>query len=180
VITKAQHKYLSARAEELIKKAGVLLTADELKKMDTADFGLGNPEIEGAQIVPLIDTEKIAMRVIVLLPLQTEPEHWHAGSGDIPGKEETIRVLYGTFYLCAEGEDNRQYARIPEGKDEYYTARYEYVMSPGDTITIPCGTRHWFHAGEHGAVLYSVSTAARDAADPFTDPNVVRVTVLTE
>ena len=41
------------------------------------------------------------------------------------------------------------------------------------------GTRHWFRPGDEGAVFYTISTTARDLSDPFTDPGVVRVTVIT-
>lgn len=180
MITLSQHKNLKRLAAALIKDAGVILTEDELARMDTADFGLGAPEVEGAQIASLIDTEKIAMRVIALLPGQTEPEHRHAGAGDCAGKEETIRVLAGMFYLCVEGDDNLRFARVPPGKDQFYTARREYAMQPGDCLTIPPGVRHWFQAGGGGAVVYSVSTTATDAKDLFTDPAVRRVTEIRE
>jgi D-lyxose ketol-isomerase len=43
-------------------------------------------------------------------------------------------------------------------------------------MTLEPGTKHWFQAGEKGAVMYSFSTVARDVLDGFTDPNVERVT----
>jgi len=178
MITRKQHAEFKERAAKMIKDAGFPLSRRELDRMDTADFGLGRLEIEGAQIVPVLDTEKVAMRVIALIPCQTEPEHWHTGTGNYAGKEETIRVINGELYLCVEGEDTLRTARIPQGKEDVYTARYEHVMKPSDSVFIPAGVKHWFQAGEQGAVILSISSTAHDALDPFTDPAISRVTVI--
>ena len=180
MITGKQHAELKERAAKMIKDAGFPLSEQELSKMDVADFGLGRLEIEGAQIVPVIDTEKVAMRVIALIPCQTEPEHRHTGAGNYAGKEETIRVISGELYLCVEGENNLRTARIPQGKEDVYTARHEHIMNPCDSVFIPAGVKHWFQAGEQGAVILSISTTAHDALDPFTDPAVSRVTVISD
>ena len=146
--------------------------------MDVADFGLSHLKEEGAQILSLAATDKIAARVIAQFPGQTEPEHWHIGFHGYEGKQETLRVVWGSLYLYLPGEDTLQKGRIPEGKERYYTVRHEIEMGPTDTITIPVGQRHWFQAGEEGAVFYTISTLAVDAMDPFTDPAVVRKSVV--
>ncbi len=79
MITKEVYFRARKEAAACIKAAGIVLSDQEIEKMDVADFGLGNLAVEGAQIVSLIDTDKIAMRVIALFPGQTEPEHWHTG-----------------------------------------------------------------------------------------------------
>jgi D-lyxose ketol-isomerase len=53
-------------------------------------------------------------------------------------------------------------------------------MKPGDQLVLEPGTPHWFQAGPEGAVVYSFSTPARDNLDTFTDPSVVRKTVVAD
>ena len=127
-----------------------------------------------------LDTGRVCAKVIALFPFQTEPEHWHPSVGADPGKEETIRVVSGTVYFYISGEDNNKLGFIPEGRDEYYTARHEIILKPGDQITLEPGTRHWFQAGDMGAVMDTFSTCARDALDLFTNFNIARTTLIVE
>ena len=71
MITKEVYFRARKEAAARIEAAGIVLSEQEIEKMDVADFGLGNLAVEGAQIVSLIDTDKIAMRVIALFPGQT-------------------------------------------------------------------------------------------------------------
>ena len=63
---------------------------------------------------------------------------------------------------------------LVRGKEHLYTMRREMVLKPGDTLVLEPDSKHWFQAGEMGAVFYSFSTMVKDGADGFTDPNVVR------
>lgn len=166
------------RAAEMIRKAGIVISDDEIEKMDVADFGLSNLKEEGAQIVALADTDKYAVRVIALFPGQAEPEHWHVGFNGYEGKLETLRGISGEVRVYLPGEDNMRLGKIPEGKEAFYTARHEIRLKAAETITIPVGTKHWFQAGEEGAVFYTISSLAVDAKDPFSNPEVVRKTVV--
>ena len=139
-----------------------------------------NLEKEGVQVLTLIQTERISVKVLVLFPNQTEPEHWHPPVGDDPGKEETVRVISGIVYFYIPGEDTLKKGFIPEGKEDYYTMRKEIVMKPSDQITLAPGEKHWFQARDKGAVMYSFSTIARDALDQFTDPDIVRITKIVD
>ncbi len=96
--------------------------------------------------------------------------------GDDPGKEETVRLVYGTLYFYIPGEDNMRHGFIPDGKEPSYTMRHEIIMKPGDQITLEPGTKHWFQAGGEGAVMYLISSCVRDILDQFTDPDIVRET----
>ncbi len=71
---------------------------EETDGIEVADFGLGNLEKEGVQALALVQTDRISVKVLALLPDQTVPEHWHPPVDDDPGKEETIRVITGTVY----------------------------------------------------------------------------------
>ncbi len=160
----------------MIEAAGIQLTEADKQNAAAADFGLSNLTKEGIQIVTLFDTDRIAAKILVLFPYQTEPEHWHPSVGNDPGKEEVIRAIAGDLYFYIPGTDTLKYGFIVEGKDHCYTMRHEVVMKPGDQLVLPAGTKHWFQAGERGAVMYSFSTKVRDALDQFSDPDIVRIT----
>jgi D-lyxose ketol-isomerase len=176
LITGAHQKASQRQAAEMIRRTGMTITDAEADSIEVVDFGLSNLEKEGVQVLTLVQTDRISVKVLAMLPNQTEPEHWHPPVGDDPGKEETIRVIAGTVYFYVAGEDTFKEGFIVEGKDDCYTMRREIVMKPGDQLTLAPGEKHWFQARDGGAVMYSFSTVARDALDQFTDPDIVRVT----
>jgi D-lyxose ketol-isomerase len=176
MITKEESEQARLRAAAMMRQAGIVLTEKEAAGIEAADFGLGRLTLEGAQIATLVLTPRIAVRVIALFPGQTLPEHLHPPFGPDPGKEETLRGIEGTVYVCTPGTESRKQAAIPRGKEVCYTAGHETALRPGDQCTIQPGVKHWFQAGPEGAVFYSVSTCLRDATDIFTDPRVVRAT----
>ncbi len=175
-----EFKEVCEKSIEMIEAAGLLLTPEDKKKITAADFGLSNLKKEGIQILTMFQTNRIAGKILVLLPYQTEPEHWHPTVGDDAGKEEVIRAISGDLYFYIPGEDNMKEGFIIEGKESCYTMRNEVVMKPGDQLELPAGTKHWFQAGERGAVMYSFSTTVTDLMDQFTDSNIVRDTVIEE
>ena len=67
-----------------------------------------------------------------------------------------------------------------EGKDDRYTMRHEVVLYPGEQLMLAPGTKHWFQAGKRGAVMYSFSSKVRDTLDQFSDPDIVRETVIVD
>lgn len=176
MITIKQKNDVKKLALKMITDAGIILTQKEIEYMDVADFGLSQLLVEGAQITALADTDFISIRLIALLPNQTEPEHWHTAIEGKPGKEETVRVISGKLYFYIPGTDTIKEGHIPPDKEKWYTCRNEQIMKPGDQITLKSGTRHWFQSGTEGAVIICFCSAAVDALDPFTDPNIVRVT----
>ena len=176
MITREQLKATQQKAAEMIRQSGITIADDEASKIEVVDFGLSNLEREGVQVLTLVQTERISVKVLVLFPNQTEPEHWHPPVGNDPGKEETVRIIAGTVYFYIPGEDTFIKGFIVEGKDDCYTMRKEVVMQPSDQITLASGKKHWFQTRETGAVMYSFSTIARDALDQFTDPKIGRFT----
>ena len=180
MITRTERACAQRAALELIQCAGIRLREDEPDRIEVADFGLGRLAEEGAQILTLIQTDRIAIKVIALTPWQALPEHWHPPVGDDPGKEESIRHVWGDLFVYVDGPPTLEAGRIPAGKDEVYTMRHELVLAPGDQRTFIPGSRHWFLAGPRGAVAYSFSTTVRDILDRFTDPAVERVTTVEE
>lgn len=180
MLTRTEHKNAQERAAEMIRKAGIRISAEEADGISVVDFGISNLKVEGAQIITFFATDRISAKVIALFPNQTLPEHWHPPVEDDPGKQEIIRIIDGTVYFYILGEDTLKSATIPVGKENVYTCRHEVVMKEGDQLILEPGTKHWFQAGEEGAVMYSFSTCVRDALDGFTDSKVVRETVIVE
>ena len=142
MITRSELNTARKRAGSMIRAANILMTDEEQETIQVADFGLSHLEQEGAQILTFVDTDRIGVKVIILFPYQTLPEHWHPRVEDDPGKEETFRVIRGTLYFYIEGENTLQEGFVPEGKEECYTVRHEVVMKPADQITVEPGTKH--------------------------------------
>lgn len=180
MIKRSKERELRERANEILRMTGFPLSEDELKTTAIADFGLNNPEREGAQILTLFATERISAKLIVLFPGQFLPEHWHPPVGNDPGKEEILRGLFGECHYGEEGEDNCPLSALPEEKRDQYSTRSFHVLTPGKQVIIPSGKKHWISGGEKGGVVISFSTCVRDALDQFTDKEVERITVFEE
>jgi len=176
MITQKTYTLAQQKTLDLIYKADIIITVEEREKIEVADFGLSNIFEEGIQILTFFETDRMAGRLLVMLPNQTEPEHWHPPIDKSPGKQEIIRALWGNLRFYVSGEDNMTVGFIPKGKEKYYTLRHEIIMKPGDQLIFDPGTKHWFQAGPEGAVLYSFSTTVRDILDGFTNPEIVSVT----
>lgn len=182
MITSKFKREAQERAVALLKNAGITVYPADRERIEVTDFGLSNPVQEGAQILTWVQTGRIGVKILVLFPYQTLPEHWHPPVGSESGKEETVRHIWGDLVIGIEGEPEtaESSATLPPGKAAYYTCRHEIVPAPGEQVTFAPGEKHWFHAGRSGAVAYSFSTVVRDALDGFTDPDVNRITKVVE
>ncbi len=179
MITQADYEAAQARAADLLRKTGIALRDDELARIAVADFGLGDLARTGAQILTLLDTQEIAVKLIALFPDQTLPEHRHPPLGEYPGKAETLRCEWGRIYLCTPGvPTSNPRARPPAERQATYTVGREFVLNPGEQVTLPPDTLHWFQAGPEGGVVWSFSSRAVDVQDYFTDAEIERVTVV--
>jgi D-lyxose ketol-isomerase len=143
------------RAAAMLADAGIVLTPDERDGIEIADFGLGNLEETGLQLVVYVNTERVCAKELVLFPRQMCPEHRHPPVGDDPGKEETFRCRLGEVELHVEGQE-------------------PVTLRPGEQFTIWPNTLHWFQAGPDGCVVSEFSTRSRDETDVFTDPRITR------
>ncbi|MBD3242945.1 MAG: hypothetical protein GF331_20300 [Chitinivibrionales bacterium] len=157
---------------DLIRHAGVSVTEEELAGMALVDFGMHDIRREGVQLVDILLTDELRITVLVLLPNQTLPEHMHPAYGNCPGKEETVRVVYGECRVYVPGLDTMQAGFLPSGKEAYYTARNEAVLRPVQTFTVEPGMPHWFQAGPQGCVTYGYYNRVDESQNVFTDPNV--------
>ena len=165
------------RTAGLLEATGVHLRPEEREAIEVVDFGLSELERTGLQLVVYVNTDRYCAKELVLFPRQTCPEHRHPPVGDDPGKEETFRCRWGRVWLYVEGTSApAMQGRVPAGSEPYYTVFHEIDLQPGDQYTIPPDTRHWFQAGDEGAVVSEFSSTSRDAHDVFTDPRIGRFT----
>jgi D-lyxose ketol-isomerase len=181
MIRKSEYRLAQKRAAELLCKSGISLHPEELDKIEVVDFGLGELEMSGAQILPLVATQKIAVKLLALFPSQTTPEHIHPSIDDYPGKEETIRCEWGELFLYGPGSRTPNPKGCPPVHRKHtYTVWHEYHLFPGGHVTFEPGVPHWFQAGPKGVVVWSFSTKAIDAEDRFTDPEIQRETTIVD
>ncbi len=175
---KAVYEEARAKALKMYEKAHIILTDAEKANVEVADFGLNDLWNTGLEIVTYVNTKRCCAKEMVLFPHQTCPEHRHAPLPDYEGKEETFRVRYGEVYLYVDGEPvEHPKAQHPAGK---YTVFHEIVLHEGEQYTMHPNTRHWFQAGDRGAVVSEFSTMSVDEYDIFTDDAIKRIPEIEE
>ncbi len=176
MLTRSQVEQARARTAEMFARLGVVLAPEERENIEIAEFGLGELERTGLELVTYVNTDRYCAKELVLFPRQTCPEHRHPPIGSDPGKMETFRCRWGKVWLYVEGEPAAQpQGRVPEGSEAYYTVFHELELSPGEQYTIPPNTRHWFQSGDEGAIVSEFSSTSRDEFDIFTDPRIERL-----
>ncbi len=173
MISKDQYKKAQELTLEYFAKAGIVLTDEEKENIEVADFGLGDLDNTGLQILTYVNTDRVCAKELVLSPFQTCPEHRHPSLGTYAGKEETFRCRYGTVYLFVEGEPAAE--RSVEPPEGVYTVFHEIKLEPGQQYTLTPNTLHWFRSGSEGAVVSEFSTSSYDESDIFTDERINRI-----
>lgn len=179
MITKKEYREYTERTLEFFKKAGIVITEEEAKKVEIADFGLSDLQHVGLQLVVYVNTDKVCAKEMVLLPGQTCPEHIHTDGVDekgVPfsGKEETFRVRKGVCYLYVSGEGRKEDIKATLPPTEV-TVFHEIVLHEGEQYTLRPNTWHWFQAGKEGAIISEFSTTSRDEYDLFRDKRIERI-----
>ena len=173
---RAEYEHQRGRALLLYERAGIALTEWEKAHVEVADFGLGEVETTGLEIVVYYNDERYCAKEMALFPRQTCPEHVHAPLEGYIGKQETFRCRYGEVFLYVEGRRTPTISAVlPAGSEKYYTVFNEIELHPGEQYTIKPNTRHWFQAGKDGAVVSEFSTKSYDEYDIFTDPRIKRI-----
>jgi D-lyxose ketol-isomerase len=161
---------LTSECRRLLGHCGLALSEEELSSIRLIDYGLEDPRVEGLQNVTLTSTDRLQVKVQVLLPNQTVPQHVHPPYESNLGKEESIRVLWGSLRVYLDGLDTMRDGVMPEGKEQYYTLRNECLLGPSQRVTILPDTEHWFQGGSEGCVALSVYTRADESRNRFADP----------
>lgn len=176
MITKSEFERARRRTLEYFEKAGIIISEEEIGRIEVADFGLGELDHTGLEILTYVNTERCCAKELVLFPGQTCPEHRHPDVGGNPGKEETFRCRWGIVYLYVSGiaEPNMK-CKPPKQTPGAYTVSHEIVLKPGEQYTLVPNTLHWFQAGPEGAVVSEFSTRSMDEADIFSDTDIKRL-----
>ena len=176
MLTQSQAKAAQERAAIMLAQAGIQLTPAERDTIEIAEFGLGELERTGLELITYVNTDRYCAKELVLFPRQTCPEHRHPPVGSDPGKMETFRCRSGKVWLYVEGQPAKQpQGNVPVGSEAYYSVFHEIELNPGEQYTIPPNTLHWFQAGDEGAIVSEFSSTSRDQSDIFTDPRIQRL-----
>jgi D-lyxose ketol-isomerase len=137
MITKNNRIELIDKSLKLLKKAHIIIKPKEARSIETADFGLGEPERTGLQLVVYLNTERCCAKELIMLPEQTCPQHRHPPVAGEPGKEETFRCRWGKVYLYVEGKPTaKPKCRPPKGGEQHYTVWHQIVLNPGQRYTL--------------------------------------------
>jgi D-lyxose ketol-isomerase len=169
------------RAALMLQACKIEITAQEKENIEVADLGLNELEIQGLELITYVNTDRYCAKELLLFSRQTCPEHLHPPIGTDPGKMETFRCRWGKVFLYVEGEPAKQIqATVPIGSEPYYTVFHEIELSPGEQYTIHPGIKHWFQAGDDGAVVSEFSSTSRDEFDIFTDIRIARLPIVME
>ncbi len=181
MITRREYEQAVKRAREYLSRAGVVLTPIEEKNVEVADFGLGELEHTGLEIVTYVNSDRCCAKELVLFPQQTCPEHRHPPVEGEPGKEETFRCRWGEVFLYVPGQPSAEpTCKPPLGSEAHYSVWREVHLRPGEQYTILPDTPHWFQGGPEGAVVSEFSTRSRDESDIFSDPRIARLPQLAQ
>jgi D-lyxose ketol-isomerase len=181
MIKRSEVKAAQARTAAMFDRVGIVLTPEEREQIEIAEFGLGELERQGLELITYVNTDRYCAKELVLFPRQTCPEHKHPPVNGEPGKMETFRCRWGKVWLYVEGEPvQKPKAVIPKGSEAYYTVFHEIELNPGEQYTIPPDTLHWFQAGDEGAIVSEFSSTSRDEFDIFTDVRIKRIPVIVE
>ncbi|KQX48806.1 MULTISPECIES: D-lyxose/D-mannose family sugar isomerase [unclassified Paenibacillus] len=176
---RSQVRQAQERTAHILKMSGIVLSEGEIQRIEVAAFGLDQIEVQGLELITYVNTDRYCAKELVLFPRQTCPEHKHPPVGHDPGKMETFRCRSGSVWLYVEGEAAAGLkAVIPAGSEAYYTVFHEIELLPGDQYTIEPGIKHWFQAGDEGAVVSEFSSTSRDEFDVFTDPRIERMPLI--
>ena len=178
MITNIEAQEARERVLNFFEKTYIVLTPEEKKNIEIANFSLGRLNEFGLQLIAYINTERVCAKEMVLFPYQICPEHKHPPINGKKGKEETFRCRWGKVYLYVPGKKTgKSLTRIPEDKKQYFTVWKEVVLNPGEQYTIYPDTLHWFQGGEEGAIVSEFSTKSTDEKDVFTDPYIERIPI---
>lgn len=167
---------------DALQQAEIRLTDEERQRIEIATFGLPDYPLSGLQLLTYVNSPRYCAKELVLFPRQTCPEHLHPPFDGTSGKQETFRCRWGEVYLFVDDSSLTQndasgepVCRVPEGSEAWYSCTSYVRLRPGEQYTIAPNTRHWFQAGDQGAVVSEFSSESRDELDIFTDPRVNRL-----
>lgn len=111
-------------------------------------YGLDKFNEFGCVLIECINREHYSKKLILQLPGQKNPEHYHQK------KDETFQILYGTVDVVIDGRKK--------------------TLTPGDTLWVPRGVLHGFGT-ETGVILEEVGTAAVGSDSFYVDRAIAKM-----
>lgn len=114
-------------------------------------YGLERFRETGCTIIECIKHDEYAKKIIVQLPGQHHPVHYHKN------KDETFQVLHGSVTILIEN-------------------KFEKVLMPGDTLRVPRGVWHGFWS-DGGVIFEEVSTSVNGSGGEsfYMDKNITQM-----
>ena len=73
MITEQKYKATVKKSIQMMKYANIVLTPEERARLEVADFGLGELEKTGLEILTYVNTERVCAKEIIMFPRQTCP-----------------------------------------------------------------------------------------------------------
>jgi D-lyxose ketol-isomerase len=111
MLTKKQMLEYRKRAMKLLNDANIAVTPAEEESMEVVDFGLGDVDNFGLEIIIYLNTDRCCAKELVLFPGQTCAEHRHPPvEGDLPLQSRRSLSLRARR---ADGESEGQSAERP-------------------------------------------------------------------
>ena len=178
MISRKELERYQREACKVFDRASIVVTPDGSRDGSKSPISaLANSSRRGWACSCTSTPQRCCAKELVMWPRQTCPEHRHPNIGDEPGKEETFRCRWGKVFLYVPGEPAKTpHCKTPAGRENTYSVWHEIELNPGDQYTLMPDTKHWFQAGDEGAVVSEFSTRSRDECDVFTDPQIQRAT----
>ena len=127
----------------LLKESAAIVPA-QLELEISHHYGLERFRETGSAMITVINRE-YCKRLVLLLPGQSHPEHWHTV------KDETFHILHGEIDLVLEGRRMK--------------------CATNDVVAIPRGAKHEFRSAT-GAVIEEVSSTHNRNDSGYTDPAI--------
>src|ERR1039458_2437604 len=99
MISQQQYQKTVEKTVAMLKNAGIEITPEEKGRIEVADFGLGELEKTGLEIITYVNTERVCAKELMMFPHQTCPQHLHPPVAGPFGEEETFPFRLGTNHL---------------------------------------------------------------------------------
>ncbi len=144
--TKATHgtvRRIVLDVRRLLQTSGAVAPADGVLEI-SHHYGIERFHDVGAAMITVVNRE-YCKRIVVLLPGQVHPEHWHGL------KDETFHLLHGEIELSLDGAMRR--------------------CVKNDVVVIPRGARHGFRT-DKGAVIEEISSTYTTNDSGYADPAI--------
>ncbi len=117
MLTTQQLLHVQGRAHDFLNRVGIVLTVEEAATIEVADFGLGEIETTGLELVVYVNTERVCAKELVLFPRQTCPEHRHPPIGDRSSQRAAAMSSTSSptrRFVVLPSSTNRQILRIAQ------------------------------------------------------------------